>query len=115
MKKGARSHSKVRTNDEKNEKGLFLTFKRGLKSFVDQLEFSLDEGTVKKGTKVQSILKENDSYKILLNSKDEIEAVAVTQPQAIRNRVGIVLPNPAQKCAHHVLTGAYACSYGCTD
>ena len=77
MKKGARSRSKVRINDEKNEKGLFLTFKRGLKSFVDQLEFSLDEGTVKKGTKVQSILKGNDSYKIQLNSKDEIEAVAV--------------------------------------
>ena len=42
------------------------------------------------------------------------EAVAVAKPQAIRNRVGLVLPNPAQTGALLVFTGFIACSQGCT-
>lgn len=69
----------------KSSKGMFLTIKTGLQSFVDQIESALDEVTILKNTKVQSLSKEDKQYRLQLNDTTFIEAdaVVVTVPHQV--------------------------------
>ncbi|WP_163101680.1 protoporphyrinogen oxidase [Peribacillus alkalitolerans] len=79
MKKATPPSPKVKEESgTKKSKGIFLTFKSGLQSFVDAIEGHLDNGSVLKGTKVERIEKQNDGrYQLDLNNKETIEADAV--------------------------------------
>lgn len=68
---------KPKTNKPKGNKGMFLTFKTGLQSFVEQLEEEIKEIVILKNVKVDSLIKQNDTYKIKLNNHTFIEANAV--------------------------------------
>ncbi len=58
-------------------KGIFLTFKTGLQSFVDCMEEKLTDVQVMKGTKVGKITKNDTSYSLLLNNGEKITADSV--------------------------------------
>ncbi|WP_096201454.1 protoporphyrinogen oxidase [Bacillus sp. FJAT-45350] len=67
-------------------KGMFLSFKRGLSSFVDSIENHLDEDSVNKGLGVEKITQNADkSFEIrLTNGESETyDRVVVTTPQHV--------------------------------
>lgn len=68
-----------------SKKGMFLTFKTGLQSFIDAIEDSLEEGTILKSTKVNHVTKVDDQYCLSLNNSDCIyaDAVVVAVPHQI--------------------------------
>ncbi|WP_335870132.1 protoporphyrinogen oxidase [Bacillus sp. 2205SS5-2] len=59
------------------KKGMFLTFKNGLQSFVNAIEEHLDEGSVLKGIRVENIQKHNDHYDLYLNDGNKLEANSI--------------------------------------
>ncbi|WP_019240398.1 MULTISPECIES: protoporphyrinogen oxidase [Bacillus] len=65
-----------------SKKGMFLTFKNGLYSFIQAIESSLEEGTVYKNIKVNKVVKDNKVYRLLLNNNEcmTADAVIVTVP-----------------------------------
>lgn len=79
MKLGTPPRQKQKNTDtgKPTKKGMFLTLKTGLHSLIDAVEASLEEGTVHKGTKVNKVVKENDTYKLLLNNNECMTADAV--------------------------------------
>ncbi|MEH6944074.1 protoporphyrinogen oxidase [Bacillus sp. JJ722] len=81
MKRATPAKPKTKANS-KSKKGMFLTIKTGLQSFVDQIELALDEVTILKNTKVQTLAKEGKQYRLQLNDTTVIEAdtVVVTIP-----------------------------------
>lgn len=54
-------------NSETKKKGMFLSFKTGLQSFVEAIEAKLEPGSVKKGFRVEKISKTEEGYHIALN------------------------------------------------
>lgn len=59
------------------EKGIFLTLKGGLQSFVDGVEAKLEPDSVVKGIRVDKISKLDQRYRLELNSGEIMEADAV--------------------------------------
>ncbi|WP_114744053.1 protoporphyrinogen oxidase [Falsibacillus pallidus] len=85
-------------NKNKKKKGMFLTFKSGLQSFVDEIEQQLDKGSVVKGVKVEGIEREEKGYHLQLSSGEEltVDSVIVTTPhhavQSMFNSLGFFDP-----------------------
>lgn len=63
-------------------KGIFLTFRQGLASFVDALEAQLDKDAVHKQTEVRAIEKDGEAYTVTLadGTKKRYDAVIVATP-----------------------------------
>ncbi|MBM7647602.1 oxygen-dependent protoporphyrinogen oxidase [Bacillus ectoiniformans] len=60
------------------KKGIFMTFKDGLETFVDAIEDKLTPGSVMKGVRVESVEKTEDSqYQLSLNSGQQLLADSV--------------------------------------
>ncbi|MGG3738081.1 protoporphyrinogen oxidase [Aeribacillus pallidus] len=66
----------------KEKKGIFLTFKNGLQSFVEAIEQHLTDVNVKKGIKVTNVKKDGNTYQIELNNGEVLQAdgVVITVP-----------------------------------
>lgn len=77
MNKGNPPRKNQSTSSKPQSKGMFLTFKTGLQTFIDAIEDHLQEGTVLKGTKVSSVTKEGNQYQLLLNNGEYMIADAV--------------------------------------
>lgn len=75
MKKATPSSPK-KTN-EKKDKGIFLTFKDGLQSFVDAIEAKLEPDSVLKGFRVESIQKNDSGYEVELNGGEMLQADSI--------------------------------------
>lgn len=76
MKKATPTKPKSK-NAKKSRKGMFLTLKIGLESLIDKLEDALNEVTILKHTKVESLFKEGERYKLTLETGETLEADAV--------------------------------------
>lgn len=68
-----------------SKKGMFLTPKAGLQSFVDAIEERLEPGTVLKGQRVEKVKKTQTGYEISLNSGELLlaESIVATVPHQI--------------------------------
>ncbi|MBS4188788.1 protoporphyrinogen oxidase [Bacillus sp. FJAT-49705] len=75
MKKSTPSQPK--SAREKKDKGIFLTFKSGLQSFVDAIEMNLDPKSVLKGCKAEKIHKKDNGYEIELNGGEILQADSI--------------------------------------
>ncbi|KAF0822069.1 protoporphyrinogen oxidase [Cytobacillus firmus] len=73
MKKAAGSQPKQAGNS-KSKEGMFLTFKSGLQSLVDALESKLEPGTVLKGHRIESVIKNGKSYTVEINGGESLNA-----------------------------------------
>jgi oxygen-dependent protoporphyrinogen oxidase len=83
MKKGIPSPPKKAGGEGKSKnKGIFLTIKSGLQSFVEAIENHLEPGSVLKGTKVENVEKAENGYDVVLNNKEVLhaDAIVVTVP-----------------------------------
>lgn len=60
-----------------SKKGMFLTPKGGLQSFVDAIESKLDPGSILRGHRVERVQKTENGYRIRLNSGEVLEADTV--------------------------------------
>ncbi|WP_075981519.1 protoporphyrinogen oxidase [Bacillus massilinigeriensis] len=76
MKKTAPAPKKS-TEPSKKKKGMFLTFKSGLQSFVEAIEAKLDPHSIIKGTKVENIQKQKEQYYVQLNNGEVLTADSV--------------------------------------
>lgn len=76
MKKATPPKKPARGETDK-KKGMFLSFSTGLQSFVDAIESKLEVGSVLKGTRVDSIIKDEDAYAINLTSGETLYADSV--------------------------------------
>ncbi len=77
-------------NEPEKKKGVFLTIKSGLQSFVDRIESKLDPNSVIKGVKIDSIVQSDgdSSYILQLNNGEvmKTDSVIVTTPhQAVQS------------------------------
>ncbi|MBB6443482.1 protoporphyrinogen oxidase [Bacillus benzoevorans] len=59
------------------KKGIFLSFKTGLRSFADAIEAKLDPGSIKKGFRAEKISQTNEGYKIELNGSEALYADSI--------------------------------------
>lgn len=66
-----------KTGEKKESKGIFLTFKSGLQSFVDTIEKKLEPNSVMKGYRVEAVEKMESGYEIKLNGGEVIFADSV--------------------------------------
>ncbi|MEI5906466.1 protoporphyrinogen oxidase [Bacillus spongiae] len=73
------------------KKGMFLTLKTGLQSFVDAIEGHLENETVLKGVRVENIQYHHKKYELYLNNGNKLEA----------NNIIVATP-------HHVLPSMFA-------
>lgn len=64
-------------SEKKKDKGIFLTIKTGLQSFVDAIESKLEPDSILKGCKVECISKMDKGYEIRLNGRDSIYADSI--------------------------------------
>ncbi|MDQ0153778.1 protoporphyrinogen oxidase [Robertmurraya andreesenii] len=60
-----------------SKKGMFLTPKGGLQSFVDAIEDKLDPHSIRKGQRVEYVRKTENGYNIRLNSGETLQADTV--------------------------------------
>ncbi|KAF0818017.1 MULTISPECIES: protoporphyrinogen oxidase [unclassified Cytobacillus] len=72
MKKAAGPRPKP--GNSKSKEGMFLTFKSGLQSLVDALESKLEPGTVLKGHRIESVIKNGESYTVEMNGGEKLKA-----------------------------------------
>ena len=78
MKKSTPQQPKPKnTGEKKKAKGIFLTFKKGLQSFVDAIEDKLEPNTVIKGYRVEKVEKINNGYEVKLNGGETLYADSV--------------------------------------
>lgn len=75
MKKSTPSQPK--STGEKKDKGMFLTFKTGLQSFIDAIEEKLEPNSVLKGVRVVGIDKNEDEYELELEDGEVLTADSV--------------------------------------
>ncbi|WP_313800577.1 protoporphyrinogen oxidase [Cytobacillus sp.] len=75
MKKSTPSQPK--STGEKKDKGMFLTFKTGLQSFIDAIEEKLEPSSVLKGVRVVGIDKNEDEYELELENGEVLTADSV--------------------------------------
>ncbi|MCM3708358.1 MULTISPECIES: protoporphyrinogen oxidase [Cytobacillus] len=73
MKKAADSQPK-QSGNSKSKEGMFRTFKSGLQSLVDALESKLEPGTVMKGHRIESVIKNDESYTVEMNGGEHLNA-----------------------------------------
>ncbi|MFE8696294.1 protoporphyrinogen oxidase [Cytobacillus sp. FJAT-53684] len=66
-----------KSSGEKKEKGMFLTFKKGLQSFVDAIEAKLEPGSVLKGFRVEQIHKTDSGYEVGLIDGEVLQADSI--------------------------------------
>ena len=66
-----------KSGEKKESKGIFLTFKNGLQSFVDTIEKNLEPKSVMKGYRVEAIEKMDSGYEVKLNGGEIIYADSV--------------------------------------
>ncbi|WP_070119935.1 protoporphyrinogen oxidase [Bacillus marinisedimentorum] len=59
------------------KKGMFLTVDSGLESLVEAVEEKLEEGTVRKNTKVTRIVKTDQGYELKLDNRETITADSI--------------------------------------
>lgn len=79
----ANSQSSSSTKDKDSKpKGMFLTFKGGLQSFVDRVEERLDSGSVHKNKALIEVNKKNNQYELVFldGSKDKVDRIILTTP-----------------------------------
>lgn len=76
MKKSTPQQPK-KTGEKKESKGIFLTFKNGLQSFIDMIEKKLEPNSVMKGYRVETIDKTESGYEVKLNGGEIIHADSV--------------------------------------
>lgn len=76
MKKSTPQQPK-KTGEKKESKGIFLTFKNGLQSFIDTIEKKLEPNSVMKGYRVETIDKTESGYEVKLNGDEIIHADSV--------------------------------------
>ncbi|MDV2686295.1 protoporphyrinogen oxidase [Alkalihalophilus lindianensis] len=67
------------------KKGMFLTFRRGLQSFVEAIEAKLDTGSIHKGVSITSIQKVADAYRVTFDTGkvETYNQVIITTPPHI--------------------------------
>ncbi|WP_096188234.1 protoporphyrinogen oxidase [Evansella halocellulosilytica] len=80
----ARGQSQGKSQTPK-PKGMFLNFRNGLQSFIDQVESKLDPSTIIKGVALQSLQKVNGKYELTFSdgTKDVVDHVVLTTPHHI--------------------------------
>ncbi|UCZ54336.1 protoporphyrinogen oxidase [Bacillus shivajii] len=87
MAKGPTQAKKAPSSEKKSAKprGMFLNFRNGLQSLVDQVERQLDPMTVKKGTALKSLEKLDSQYRLTFadGSEDIVDHVVITTPHHI--------------------------------
>lgn len=76
MKKATPPTSKTKGKSKK-DKGIFLTFKTGLASFIDAIEEKLEPNSLLKGFRTESIIKRSNDYLLKLNSGETLTADSV--------------------------------------
>lgn len=76
MKKATPAPKKT-PSSKGSKKGMFLTAKGGLQSFVEAIESKLDPNSILKGHRVENIRKTENGYNIRLNSGDLLQADTV--------------------------------------
>ncbi|SMO43493.1 protoporphyrinogen oxidase [Melghirimyces algeriensis] len=87
MKRSRRSSHK-----SPRSQGQFLTMKRGLRRFVEQIENQLPEESIIKGNPLNRIIKERNGYLLVLSSNRVIQADAVIMTLPFE-RMKALLPN----------------------
>ncbi|GAE30390.1 protoporphyrinogen oxidase [Halalkalibacter hemicellulosilyticus] len=82
--------SKQRTKNQRSTKsiekkqGMFLSFKRGLESFVDGIEAYLQNGTIYKNACINEIVKNENRYDVqFMNDSRRYDSVIVTTPAPV--------------------------------
>lgn len=88
MKKATPTKPK-NTGEKKKDKGIFLTFKDGLQSFVDAIEAKLEPSSVLKGFRVESIHKNESGYELELNGGEVLQAdsIVMTVPHHVTQSI----------------------------
>ena len=83
MKKSTPSQPK--SSSEKKDKGMFLTFKTGLQSFVDAIEKKLEPNSVIKGVRITGIDKNADGYELELDGGEILlaDSVVISVPHHV--------------------------------
>lgn len=110
----AMKHSRPKANAQGKPKGIFLTLKNGLESFVEGIEKSLPASSIQKGTGVKELVKrENGGYTLLLKNGERMDtdAVLFTLPHAATEpllRPYASVPSLPQAKPHMVATIAMA-------
>jgi len=76
-------------NSTGKDKGIFLTFKKGLQSFVDEVERRLEPGSVIKGHRVERIRKSGLRYELSINSGETMHAdsIIVATPHHVTSAI----------------------------
>lgn len=77
MKKGTPAPPKKSPSSTGNKKGMFMTPRGGLQSFIDAIEDKIDPNSIIKGHRVEYVRKTETGYNIRLNGGENITADAV--------------------------------------
>lgn len=77
MRKGIPTSRKNPKSSDGEKKGIFLTPKGGLQSFIDALEKKIDPKSILKGYRVQKVEKTETGYRIILNNQKILTVDAV--------------------------------------
>lgn len=75
--------------EKKADKGIFLTIKSGLQSFVDAIESKLDANSILKGYRVEGIHKRKDKYEIELHGGEQLfaDSIIMSVPHQITQSI----------------------------
>ncbi|MBG9944286.1 protoporphyrinogen oxidase [Brevibacillus formosus] len=110
----AMKHSRPQAKTQGKPKGIFLTLKNGLQSFVEAIEKSLPEEVISKNTGVKELVKRPDGkYTLVLKNGEtmETDTVLFTVPHAVAEplfRPYVQVPTLPQAKPHMVATIAMA-------
>lgn len=77
MKKTSPKKVPASNGENAKKEGAFHTFRNGLETIVEAIEKNLDEGSVRKGIRVEAIQQVKDKTVLTLNNEETIEADAV--------------------------------------
>ncbi|MFA9458866.1 protoporphyrinogen oxidase [Halalkalibacter sp. AB-rgal2] len=85
-KQRAKNQTFTKSNEKKQ--GMFLSFKRGLESFVDGIEAYLQNGRIYKNAHINEIVKTENSYNVhLMNNSRRYDAVIVSTPAPVAGQL----------------------------